>query len=205
MKRVLLLTLLLAAPLSAQPHTGKRTFSISSVPVLIDHDVDSPDWHWTGPGQDGSSKYALGATLDCRSPDGLLLTSARRNSANGAFVFSIPAGTLKLECQSVPTIHVTMTGPLQVGRLAPFDPRRRRPTNPPTTPFAIVYGAELLSMPPVMTAAFEKGRDIVLTGIATEGPNRGKRIWIVVQAQGGFPLPGKCGVVLGNEFCAVWP
>jgi len=201
----LLLVLLLAAPVSAQRRPGQR---IPDQPALVDRWVDRKEWHFNNPGQDGSTRYALdrGATLDCRDHNDVWRTTARRRP-DGAFGFALPVAIadLGLDCRN-PTIYLGPDGgPLKVGTFKPAGPGRRRASKPPNVPFIIVYGEELLAMPPVMTSAFEKGRDAVLTGIATEGPNQGKRIWIVVQAQGGFPLPGKCGAVLGNEFCVVWP
>lgn len=175
---------------------------IKSSLTLIDFPIDRPAWHYNEPGQDGSSRYALdgGATLDCRGDDGLLMTSARRNAA-GAFLFWVPQGTTALDCQEEPTIHLHVT--VKVGTMLPFDPRRRRAVTPPAVPFTIVYGLELLAMPP--TATFEHGRDAVLTGVATEGPNKGKRVWIVRAVQGGLPLPPKCAALGSELFCVVWP
>lgn len=184
---VFLVVLSVALVANAQRIPGRR------VPVPIVYvAVDSPTWHWNGPGQDGSSKYALdgGAYLTVRTPDGRSLSSSLRD-ADGGFAFSSVAPGTLLTWEHDPTIIVTSV--VNVSNRKPPDPqpsnpRRRQPSNPP---MVVPVGAEWSQMPPPVLLNFMAtvypGVYIVITD---------SKVWFIRERQG-LPIP--------SGFRQVWP
>lgn len=172
----------LAFTTNAQRIPGRRVPPAPQSIVYVA--VDSPRWHWNGPGQDGSSKYALdgGAYLTVRTPDGRALSSSLRD-ADGGFAFSSVAPGTLLTWEHDPTIIVTNV--VNVSNRKPPDPqpsnpRRRQPSNPP---MVVPVGAEWSQMPPPVLLNFMATVYPGVYIVITDG-----KVWFIRERQG-LPIP----------------
>ncbi len=188
-----LLVLLFAAPLSAQFLTDPTLLMLERYPAT-GNVIDQP-----------------GTVYRARATDGQVYMCTVASGA-GTCVFQVKRGESLVGTVAVPggvkftdqaegskSVPVQSVG-VRIGTLTPPTPAsagRRRAVVPPRAPYMIVYGEELLVLPPITSPPFDKAVDRVITGVSPEGPNAGRVVWIVVLAQGGLPVP--------PGFRVVWP